>query len=97
MSQLAVPMYSQTPFRLGLPSGIRPPPFVVALAPAFAGAAGAWALPGVSVSERQTTAAAAVDKRVRDLDIEIIFIGARCAGFQSYIPRDLVSIRREFG
>src|SRR5512144_865389 len=102
MSQLAVPMACQTPFRLGLPSVILVPlpgPLATVLATALAGAAGAWALPGVSVSEIQTTAAATVDKRVSDLRIGIVSVEALVApvGIQSYIRSDPVSIERLTG
>src|SRR6185369_4474678 len=89
MSQLALPMYCHTPFRLGFPSGIRAPlPTVLAvvLAMDFTGAAGAWARPGASVRETQTTTAAVVERR--DSLLRIL------RSIQSYIRTNPVSIKR---
>src|SRR6185295_9786284 len=65
MSQFAVVMACQTPFKFGLPSGIRGP-----LATAFTGAACARASSGVISKDMQTTAANIVDRRARDVRIE---------------------------
>src|SRR5689334_7837708 len=93
MSQFALEMDCQTPFRLGLPSGIR---LLLAEVLALALAAGACARAWWGLAKRatQTAAAAAVEKRVKDLRIERNSHGAhlRCRDSVSYIRATLVSI-----